>query len=361
MVAVKSTEVATSEVEIASSTLEPGAAAELPRYRFAVVLPPNPNPNPNPNPQQLDSAGASAAGGGAAAARGGGLSRSYALNEGLGTPAAHRRHFELYKITGERVSAEIQSESTPPAGGSGAAAGLGADDSGGASGSGAAAESGVGGDGLTELVQQLRETEALAPPDYKLTLRRLYLQWHPDKSPCHDAQRGFMILREHESAYKGDRAFDAIYAAADDGDDNGGGGDGGGSGGGGEPPDSLVPAAVPPRHAAPATWFDEFERERQHVPAAAAAARQAQQRARVPVLADMAPRRFQAAAAVVRRLDIDWADRLWRQAASQEKSAAALAAAGQCADSVWHAQQAAELSLKSLMLRTCGITDEELK
>ena len=48
-----------------------------------------------------------------------------------------------------------------------------------------------------------------------------------------------------------------------------------------------------------------------------------------------------------------------KQSEEELTTARVLEENGRYAHAVWHAQQACELSLKSLMMRTCGITDEE--
>jgi len=62
-----------------------------------------------------------------------------------------------------------------------------------------------------------------------------------------------------------------------------------------------------------------------------------------------------------RKVDAGHADLLWSQSAAEEESARVLAEGARHAHAVWHAQQACELALKSLMMRTCGVLEQELR
>ena len=278
-------------------------ADDLPQYHFAVVL-----------PLAGGDSGGAGSGAGSSAVESSSLSRFYSLDEGTGSPV-RRRHLEIFKLS--------YNEKHPPShadGGGGESSAsrdmVVADGAADGAAEGAAADGDIS---LAQLVPLLQQMENLEEDAYKAALQRLFLQWHPDISRSPDAARGFSLLRQHAAAYQGERQFAALYAAV------------GATAADGE--EQTAAAAAYDAGAGQYSWFDEFERERQQVPVAVAAAR------RQHSVGSGAWRPHQEP----RRLDIQRADLLWVQSVSQQRSAEVLAAGGQYSDSVWHSQQSAEV------------------
>jgi HEPN domain-containing protein len=272
------------------------------------------------------------------------LTRVYMLDEGEKAPV-ERKRLEIFNITrDDNVSSAV------PVAGSMVSA------------SGSAAAREVPHEMASEewkgLVKQLRDMVALSGGDYKTVLKQLWLQWHPDKNKRECSAAVFRLITRHSQCYRSDeKDFAWLDQLAG--------------------PETLEDAAqatklpTPDRQAQPTpaspcvpqpSYFAEFEREE----AARAVARQKEEVRRNTATslwqhsgtnsgagaADTDPRP---------PCDDHMADRYWRLAERELEVAAVLEKAEHWAPSVVHAQQAVELTVKSLMFRTCGITTFEHK
>lgn len=188
-----------------------------------------------------------------------------------------------------------------------------------------------------------------------MAARRLYKQWHPDKAGnTEHANAMFRLVRRHVEEYtaRGADMDDSWLDTA-------------------EPAPAKSTAdhsqAYQSRPSQQSSWFDEFERDLRQERQRTAQARVVGKHSTTtggfkvsfsPVTAACSgPPRFTDAAE----------GQSWLQQAELEVVAAQKlkleCAGGRAlpAASVWHCSQAVEMSLKSAMLRTCGITTEELK
>jgi HEPN domain-containing protein len=199
----------------------------------------------------------------------------------------------------------------------------------------------------------LRQMESMDEQAYKKAMRRLWLQWHPDKCNKSYAAEFFRIIRRHGESYFGGKDFSWLHCMQDG--------------------DSCTFTAEvtpdqwntstehrPASSSAAFNCFNEMERERKSTA-------QAEQRAnrshfqrhtspRVPA-AVTSP----AKSATPRLCDYSVADVMWLQARYELKAAEVLYDARMWAKVVWQSQQVIEMGVKSLMLRTCGISTEEMK
>jgi HEPN domain-containing protein len=199
------------------------------------------------------------------------------------------------------------------------------------------------------LVETLRQMEGLGVQAYKTMCRRLYLQWHPDKSAQPFAAEFFRTIRRHSEAFEGNRDFafledfarEGITVDADVNIDSD------------EDEQHNSASGVGPRTH---SWFDEFREEQQRKPSDVQSA--------PPVRARVLPSASVGSGQGLdsrRRLDTAEADLFWRQAARAQSSSAVLLDHDDFGYSVWLSHQATEFIIKSLMLRTCGITELEMK
>jgi len=108
-------------------------------------------------------------------------------------------------------------------------------------------------------------------------------------------------------------------------------------------------------------WFAEFDEEELHERERVSAATAAAARQRTIALPRPAAASHRLAQAECRRRDETEADAFWVEAQQHKRVAAALLDLQFYPSSVWHSQQAVEMAVKSLMLRTCGVTDGEMK
>ena len=207
------------------------------------------------------------------------------------------------------------------------------------------------------LVRQLREMESLNQHDYKSALRRLYLQWHPDKCQLPYASMFFIITCRHNECYHGNKRFDFLRAFAEGGDDVSVANANAKTDGGPAAPYNPGPGVH--------SWFREFEEEGQRDAAAAAVAREQSRGRAGPVgrgfTSSGDPSVAPCFTGLPRRLDPVEADLFWRQSQQEQKVALCLNKEDFYSSCVWHCQQSVEMTIKSLMLRTCGITDEEMR
>eukprot|EP00038_Savillea_parva_P031293 m.84631 g.84631 ORF g.84631 m.84631 type:complete len:3122 (+) comp9602_c0_seq1:196-9561(+) len=280
------------------------------------------------------------------------ITRTYMLNVGETVPV-ERKRLDIWVIS--RKPPPLLSQSAASAGGD-----LVAMDS--ATAAGDVPES-ITTTEWNDLVEQLQQMVRLSSSDYRRVLKQLWLQWHPDKNsrPC--AAAVFRLLQRHETTFKSD---DQDFGWLDD------------IAGPETLEDSARLAPADSRSATAAdptttsteseanvcqpnqpSYFAEFEREE-----AEHSARERQRQAR----ADVAHNAWRAGGSAGEAADTEprvqndaMADLYWQLAERELKASAVLASATMWAPAIVHAQQAAELTIKSLMFRTCGITDTELK
>ena len=260
------------------------------------------------------------------------LSRQYRLNEGQEEPVM-RRHLDIFKFLrgalrgkGAAIVPSESADGTPEVD-------LGDED----------------GSDWKKLIEQLHEMESLVEEQYRKALHRLFLQWHPDKCDRPHAAHFFNVLRRHETSFRKGKDFtwlehatdaEAALEAAE-------------SAGDAEPtaePDDFGDYDDGPD---PNSWFAQFEHEKRsadHIQKQAAINRSLWEEA--PASPPSGP---------FRRHDEELSDYYWQGAHNSTRVAGVLAAVKEWPDAVWKAQQAVELTVKALMLRTCGITEKELR
>jgi HEPN domain-containing protein len=198
-----------------------------------------------------------------------------------------------------------------------------------------------------ELVAQLRQMQSLGADECKRVSRRLYLLWHPDKNRSPHAHAFCCVIRRFMDEFNGSRNFDFLDQFADRGE---------------EVATQAASSAEMPSYtseAAPNSWSAEFEREREREASAVTGAKAAAA-SRSAAIAVGGGSRPSNACVPARRLDFEEADRFHIQSARVEQAAAALEI-GLHECSIFWSHQAAELILKSLMLWTCGITEDEMR
>lgn len=267
------------------------------------------------------------------------LLRLYSVHEGGDAPS-ERTHIELFKFSNAEAPTAYEANTGSIVLRGETAASVGAEA------------------GLAQLIAQLREIQSLPTDQYKRAVQRLWKQWHPDRSTYQHAKQGSQLLNRHIQTYHGDKDFSwldeasmALPAAGQsdaDTEDN-------------RAQEESRPSVWGNSGAVPHTWFDEFEREERHVNNHAQQARSRDEQATVPSRRATPRAQRSDPPQQQRKVNTGFADLLWRQSAEEEASAEVLKAGGRYAAAVWHAQQACELGLKSLMLRTCGLLDDELK
>jgi HEPN domain-containing protein len=199
--------------------------------------------------------------------------------------------------------------------------------------------------GLLSLLQQMEVYDAA---DYKAILRRLFLQWHPDKCTKPYAKRFFEIVRRHQETFHGDKCFSWLTDQLDQAksEDTS------------QPSGSSSSFPQTWHTEGPNDWWQEFERERSEGNKSHPLPHYGQGFGKF-VPSESAHRGSQhhnLRLTCCTHADIEWTCALEAQAAGKN-----LAGVKMWAVSVWHAQQAVEHAVKSLMLRTCGITPEEMK
>ena len=285
----------------------------------------------------------------------------YRLNEGANAPDVRRPHLELYKIQRARPAPPVPAPnlaldisnaegSNPPA------AVLDSE----------AVE-------FARLVQKLRKMESMPTEQYKQMMKRLWLQWHPDKNLERQemADRFFKIIKRHEESYRGNGDFswldeanasNAEVTTAEQ-----------------QPPAAQQPAAEQQAasssnhsHERPRSWADEFEEEQRATESAVSEQLHRRESVQQRQAAASPPSWRWAGGGcgvlnIPREKDDTKADAFWNSSSWMLRGASVLlekaneGMAGLYPQSVHSSQQASELAIKSLMFRTCGITQDELK
>ena len=279
----------------------------------------------------------------------------YRLNEGVAAPEVRRQHYELFKIQRSRpmTVAPMQKMNLVESAGSSTGSSVAVAPS-------EAAE-------FEKLVRQLREMESMDERQYRAMYRRLILQWHPDKKAPElkdMATRFFQILKRHEESYRGNKRFDwldtmspdeaAVAQQQDDFDTD----------------VEVAQAGHAGVHPQPRSWADEVLEEQQ---AAESAVAVQQEQRRQKAQAGRAAGSWNAGSKpreMPREKDNTEADLYWESSLGPLQAAELLLETannrGEWGRPLYPqsgvaSQQAAELSIKALMYRTCGITQEELK
>eukprot|EP00927_Polykrikos_kofoidii_P005979 TRINITY_DN12406_c0_g1_i2.p1 TRINITY_DN12406_c0_g1~~TRINITY_DN12406_c0_g1_i2.p1 ORF type:complete len:1132 (-),score=130.16 TRINITY_DN12406_c0_g1_i2:309-3650(-) len=278
-----------------------------------------------------------------------GLTRCYYLRISEDESAIEvRRHFELYKIhwglatnmrrggsevtvaAGPGLARDATSENVPEQGDA---------------------------EATGKVRRTLREMGRMCDLDYRVALRRLYLTWHPDRAGNTQlANSLFRMIRRHADWYQ--RRLKGEIDETDDWLDD----DDARESAGTEEADAEEKGTVAAgtRASGQESWIDEFERERQEERGGA------RQHVHIQPIHG-----FQLSCTTSwtppRIVDFVKAE-LWLQQARLEHAAAQRlmepSPAGWRvlpASAVWHCSQVVEMAVKSTMLRTCGITVEELK
>jgi HEPN domain-containing protein len=224
---------------------------------------------------------------------------------------------------------------------------------------------------IIEVKAYLREMSKMPPEDYKLVMRRLFKTWHPDKvgdTPV--ANKVFLLLRRHENWFKrrqaGENVGDDSWLEKEDADqeDTGKG-----------PILPLPGRQYEKQEGTMGSWFDEFQREMEQ----SALAKTAKAKTKAEPKDIEAPRanlvgdsshwqqyeRTDGHMFGNRIIDRTQAPK-WLQQARLEFVAAKrlICPAGDLRSlpsaSVWHSQQVVEMAVKSAMLRTCGVAEDEV-
>lgn len=322
--------------------------------------------------------------------QGEGLTRSYMLKLAPDKFEA-RKHFEVYKIKTNSVIPEGVSPEAPPA--SSELAIYSEKDAKENSTKAAEAED-IGEakekDGedeettIKDLKRYLHEMGQMEPDDYKAVMRRLFKTWHPDKAgdtPL--SKRIFHMLRAHEQWYKkrqaGEDVGDDSWLDKEDGKSAPTGRSTSTSG-----EDGQILAIEGPEGGEEETtggqssWFEEFEKEMQKARDAKQAGDDAKPYTRMPGAGENAPenkrdyadyererQEREEKAAQVRIVDKVLALRYLQEAKLELVAVKRLmqevdGVRSMPSRAVWHCQQAVEMGLKSAMLRTCGVAEDEV-
>lgn len=202
------------------------------------------------------------------------------------------------------------------------------------------------------LITMLQQIKTLPEADYKKVLKRLFLTWHPDKCKKSYAAQYFQVLRRHEASYKKDKDFTWLHTLVRDEDS------------------MRADVAQEREDRADAesrwqydreeqtnSWFAEFEREK--IREAEAVSRHKRQHTALEQNAGI--RATTQPAAEPREFDRHLADGYWQSAMHSGEGIKINFDNERWANSVWDGQQACEFAIKGVMLRTCGISEEEKK
>ncbi|CAE7771445.1 Sacs [Symbiodinium sp. CCMP2592] len=225
---------------------------------------------------------------------------------------------------------------------------------------------------LERVKQQLREMSEMSEKDYKKSVRRLYHAWHPDivgETPFNSMM--FRMILRHATWFRdgrpggqdwlddysvGQEPAEATASVAfkrrkseaskprhDDADD--------------QAERRKTSSAYRPRRepSQQVSWFEEFDREvRRTLHTEATPARKV---AAPPIFAPSRPPAWQPPRMIDEEAALTWL----RQAEYDYKALEELASSSERvhAHVVWHAHQVVEKALKSAMLRTCGLAEEE--
>uniref|UniRef100_A0A7S4SRI7 HEPN domain-containing protein n=1 Tax=Alexandrium monilatum TaxID=311494 RepID=A0A7S4SRI7_9DINO len=236
---------------------------------------------------------------------------------------------------------------------------------------------------IKDLKRYLHEMGQMEPEDYKAVMRRLFKTWHPDKAgdtPL--SKRIFHMLRAHEQWYKkrqsGEETGDDSWLDKEDGKAPAGPKPSGGE------DDGKILAIEGPEGGfedgagGQSSWFEEFEKEMAKAREAKEAGEEAKPYTRMPGAGEKAPenkrdkadwereqQEREEKAAQVRIVDKVLATRYLQEAKLELVAVKRLmqevdGVRSMPSRAVWHCQQAVEMGLKSAMLRTCGVAEDEV-
>jgi len=320
--------------------------------------------------------------------QGEGLTRSYKLKLGPDKFEV-KKHFEVYKIRTTKaggVTAEPQTSEIALIDEEEAAKDKETKPTETADGEAAAPKEDVEDEETTikDLKRYLHEMGLMEPDDYKAVMRRLFKTWHPDKAgdtPL--SKRIFHMLRAHEQWYKkrqaGEDVGDDSWLEKEDGkaETKTNYSDAGADEG------KLLAIEGPAGTEDEGTggqgsWFEEFEKEMAKAKTAKEAGEESKEQTRMPGAGENAPdnKRDRAdfekemqerdeKAAAVRIVDKVLAARYIQEAKLELVAVKRLmqdidGVRSMPSRAVWHCQQAVEMGLKSAMLRTCGVAEDEV-
>eukprot|EP00397_Hematodinium_sp_SG-2012_P000088 GEMP01000088.1.p1 GENE.GEMP01000088.1~~GEMP01000088.1.p1 ORF type:complete len:2901 (+),score=597.39 GEMP01000088.1:225-8927(+) len=205
----------------------------------------------------------------------------------------------------------------------------------------------------TEVRDTLTCMDSLSDEDYKVVCRGLYLKWHPDRATCSPvfATRIFCLIREHAEARA--RASPATT------------------------PTPPTPATTTPTWTpGPTQRTCTRERNQCNSPSTSTASgtkpqaddffaefdhEHTQRRARFTQPSSFAEHAFRQMRTDMpaRRKNLDEATAWYAQAVNELDSARLLMEHDFCSQCILHCEQTVEMLLKSVLLRTCGLTDDE--
>jgi len=200
---------------------------------------------------------------------------------------------------------------------------------------------------MDELKNTLREMAKLDMESYKTAWKRLCMKYRPDKSSYSTAP--FVMLKRHQECFKRWKEEGVHFNDAD----------WVGCSSRGADADGDHTATTPFEHECQdpnsfSRWMHEINKERE----ARRRDRQGPQPSRKPHVFVM---NQSSRSGAVRWRDEADANCWFSQALADQVAASCLAKGGHYAHVVWMCQQVAEKLIKATMLRTCGLTDNEMK
>jgi len=194
--------------------------------------------------------------------------------------------------------------------------------------------------------------------EYKTTSRRLMFQWHPDKNPGEEklSNTFFRTINRHAMSFKSDRKFSWLEKETFDSVDTGSSEQSSSQ----NNQESFGPSW---------NWDDEKNAMADDIQREESAVQEAKRQAHVTNV-HKAKSTFHEAKREAhvsnvhdakRDFSFKMANNMWECANIEIQTSEVLCDKLLFPGSVWHAQQAVEMMIKSLMFRTCGITQFELK
>lgn len=204
---------------------------------------------------------------------------------------------------------------------------------------------------LIKLLSCLQQMQSMSLKDYKAMSRRLGLTWHPDKSLHPRANEVMAIINKHSECYHGNKDFAWVSAAIAD-------------------PTGWSSS----RETDAADYHPGDQRRERHQEKLPANSWQADIIRERTKLAPRSGSRMESGfhpgaqpsasyswATEKRERDTEMSEVFWTTGLDDVDSAEIMELAGKWAACAMYCQQAAEKMIKATMLRTCGITVDEMK